>query len=95
MPSEQFQHSSFPDLRPSRSQVEALLREVTGERATLHALIDAFQAHGLLWGTPNSESPMDRDGRYRRSNIVNALDSFSPTLREQVIAVFDKVRGVA
>jgi hypothetical protein len=76
-------------------QVEALLREVTGERITLHALLDAFQAHGLLWGTPNSESPIDCNSRYLKSDMINALNGFSPTLREQVIAVFDKVGGVA
>jgi hypothetical protein len=94
MPSEQPHHPSLPDLRPSRSQVEALLRGVTRERATLHALLDAFEAHGLLWGTPGG-SPIDCDGRYHRSDMINALNSFSPTLREEVIAIFDKVGAVA
>ena len=39
------------DLRPSRSQIEALLSDVAREQGARQKLLDAFQAHGLLSGT--------------------------------------------
>jgi hypothetical protein len=90
MPSEQPYDSSF-DRRPSRSQVEALLGEVTRERATLQALVDAFQAHGLLSGTPHERRPVAYNGRFPRGDVIHALDDFGQNLRDQVIAVLEKV----
>jgi hypothetical protein len=39
------------NLRPTRSQMEALLSEVASNQAARHILLDAFHAHGLLSGT--------------------------------------------
>jgi hypothetical protein len=36
------------DLRPSRSQIEALLGDVAKDHSVRQALLDAFQNHGLL-----------------------------------------------
>jgi hypothetical protein len=38
---------------------------------------------------------MDTNGRYSRADLIDALDSFSPALRDKVIAVLQKVGGVA
>jgi hypothetical protein len=95
MPSEQSRTSSYTDLRPSRSQLEALLGEITRESDTLQAVLDAFQEHGLLSRPENSRRPMDTNGRYSRADLIDALDSFSPALRDKVIAVLQKVGGVA
>ena len=47
MPPQQSRPST--DLRPSRSQIEALLSEVTKDRRALQTLLDAFQDHGHGW----------------------------------------------
>ena len=45
------------DLRPSRSQVKALLGDVTTDADTRKALVDAFETHGLMWGTRLKGAP--------------------------------------
>jgi hypothetical protein len=38
---------------------------------------------------------LDYNGRYHQSELIDAMDSFSPALREKVIALLQKLGGVA
>ena len=83
------------DLRPSRSQVEALLGDVTTDADTCKALVDAFETHGLMWGTCLKGAPLDHMGRLSETELTTALSDFNQSLRDKVIAVLEKVGGIA
>lgn len=84
------------DLRPSRSQMEALLSDVAREQGARQKLLDAFQAHGLLSGSDMlDESVVDSEGRYQRGCLMEALSNFDGSFRHRVIAVLEKLGGVA
>ena len=83
------------DLRPSRSQIEALLSDVAREQGARQKLLDAFQAHGLLSGTEMlDESIVDSEGRYRKAHLMAALSNFKGSFRYRVIALLEKLGGV-
>jgi hypothetical protein len=83
------------DLRPTRPQTEALLSEVASNQAARHKLLDAFQAHRLLSGAKMLEEVgEDGQGRYRRAYLLVALSNFDGSLRDQVIAVLEKLGAV-
>jgi hypothetical protein len=94
MPSEQPRPSI--DLRPSRSQIEALLGGVVKGHSARQGLLDAFQSHGLLSGTHVlDQEVVDSQGRYRRAGLLQALNRIDTALRDQVVMVLEKLGGVA
>jgi hypothetical protein len=83
---------AITDLRPSRSQMDALLSDVAREQGARQKLLDAFQAHGLLWGTDMlDESVVDSEGRYQRARLMDALSNFDGSFRHRVL---EKLGGV-
>jgi hypothetical protein len=90
------QSRPFTDLRPSRSQIEALLSEVVKDHSTRQGLLDAFRNHDLLSGTqmPDQEI-VDSHGRYRRAGLLQALNGIDTALRDRVVVVLEKLGGVA
>ena len=55
------------DLRPWRSQIEALLVGIVMNPIIRGALLDAFEEHGLLaYTTPEPEIAVDELGRLRK-----------------------------
>jgi hypothetical protein len=84
------------DLRPSRSQIEALLGGVAKDHSSRQGLLDAFQNHGLLSGTQMLDQEIvDSQGRYRRAGLWQALNRIDAALRDQVVMVLEKLGGVA
>jgi hypothetical protein len=83
------------DLRPWRSQVRALLGDVTKDDDTIAALVDAFETHGLTLGSTTRLTPTDHLGRFRKPELTAALTNFDQSLRDKVIAVLQKVGGIA
>jgi hypothetical protein len=82
------------DLRPWRSQVRALLGDVTKDDDTTAALVNAFETHGLTLGSTTRRAPTDRLGRFHKAELTAALTSFDQSLRDKVIAVLQKVGGI-
>jgi hypothetical protein len=83
------------DLRPWRSQVRALLGDVTKDDDTIAALVNAFETHGLTLGSTTRRAPTDHLGRFRKPELIAALTTFDQSLRDKVIAVLQKVGGIA
>jgi hypothetical protein len=84
------------DLRPSRSQIEALLGDVVKGHSARQALLDAFQNHGPLSGTQMLDQEIvDSQGRYRRAGLLQSLNRIDTALRDQVVMVLEKLGGVA
>jgi PAS domain S-box-containing protein len=81
----------FTDLRPTRSQVEALLADVVREHSHLHRVLDAFHANGLLSeaGMPD-DNVVDKEGRYYASNLARALRMLEAPLRDRIILLLTK-----
>jgi hypothetical protein len=92
--------SSLPiknlDLRPWRSQIEALLIGIAANSGVRLAMLEAFEEHGLLAYTDlEPEMAVDELGRLRRTQVNKALETFDENLRSQVISTFEKVNAVA
>jgi hypothetical protein len=83
------------DLRPWRSQVRALLGDVTKDDDTIAALVSAFETHGLTLGSTTRRAATDHLGRFRKSELTAALTNFDQSTRDKVIAVLQKVGGIA
>ena len=84
------------DLRPSRSQIEALLVGIVMNPVVRHALLDAFEEHGFLAYTkPEPEIAVDELGRLRKTHVTKALEDFDESLRSQVISVLEQVSAIA
>ena len=60
------------DLRPWRSQVRALLGDVTKEDDTIAALVNAFETHGLTLGGTARPASTDHLGRFRKPGYAVA-----------------------
>ena len=94
MPPEQPRPSM--DLRPSRSQIEALLGDIVKDHSQCQGLLDTFQNHGLLSGTQTLDQELvDSQGRYLRAGLLQALNRVDRVLRDQVVMVLEKLGGVA
>jgi hypothetical protein len=94
MPAQQLRPSK--DLRPSRSQIEALLGDVTKDHSACQGLLDAFQNHGLLSGTQMvDQEVVDSQGRYQKAYLLQALSRIDTALTDRVMAVLEKLGGVA
>jgi hypothetical protein len=91
MPAQQLRPSK--DLRPSRSQIEALLGDVTKDHSACQGLLDAFQNHGLLSGTQMVDQEVV--SRYQKAYLLQALSRIDTALSDRVMAVLEKLGGVA
>jgi hypothetical protein len=67
---------------------------VTKDDDTIAALVNAFETHGLTLGNTTSRAPTDHLGRFRKSQLT-ALTNFDQSIRDKVIAVLQKVGGIA
>jgi hypothetical protein len=69
------------DLRPWRSQIDALLVGIAMSPVVRRALLDAFEEHGLLAYTePEPEIAVDELGRLRKTCVNNALQDFDENI---------------
>src|SRR5215813_12703801 len=69
------------DLRPSRSQIDALLIGIASPN-TRRALLDAFERHGLLGNTElDPHIAVDELGRLRRNHVNKTLNAFDQNVR--------------
>ena len=84
------------DLRPWRSQIEALLVGIAMSPVVRRALLDAFEEHGLLAYTkPEPEIAVDELGRLRKTRVNKALEDFDENLRSRVISVLEELHAIA
>ena len=84
------------DLRPWRSQIEALLVGIAMNPIVRSALLDAFEEHGLLAYTKAaSEIAVDELGRLRKTRVNKALDDFDENLRSRVLSVLEELHALA
>ena len=84
------------DLRPWRSQIEALLVGIAMNPVTRRAVLDAFEEHGLLAYTkPEPEIAVDELGRLRKTRVNKALEDFDENLRGRVVSVLEGLHAVA
>jgi hypothetical protein len=84
------------DLRPWRSQIDALLVGIAMNPAIRAALLGAFEEHGLLAYTkPESEIAGDELGRLRKTRVNKALEDFDENLRSQIISVLEELHAIA
>jgi hypothetical protein len=84
------------DLRPWRSQVDALLIGIPITPDVRAALLDAFKDHGLLAYTePESEIAVDELGRLDRGRVEKALENFDEHIRVQVVSVLESLHAIA
>ena len=84
------------DLRPWRSQIEALLVGIAMNPVVRSGLLDAFEEHGLLAYTkPAPEIAVDELGRLRKTRVNKALEDFDESLRSRVICVLEELHAIA
>jgi hypothetical protein len=84
------------DLRPWRSQIDALLVGIAMSPVVRRALLDAFEEHGFFAYTkPDPQIAVDELGRLRKTRINKALEDFDENVRSQVISVLEELRAIA
>jgi hypothetical protein len=84
------------DLRPWRSQIEALLVGIAMSPVIRRALLDAFEEHGLFAYTkPEPQIAVDELGRLRKNRVNNALKVFDENVRNRVISVLEELHAIA
>ena len=84
------------DLRPWRSQIEALLVGIAMSPVVRRAVLDAFEEQGLLAYTePEPEITVDELGRLRKTRVNQALEDFDENLRGRVVSVLEGLHAVA
>ena len=84
------------DLRPWRSQIEALLVGIAMSPIVRRAVLDAFEEQGLLAYTePEPEITVDELGRLRKTRVNQALEDFDESLRSRVICVLEELHAIA
>ena len=84
------------DLRPWRSQIEALLVGIVMNPVVRSALLDAFEEHGLLAYTKaESEIAVDELGHLRKTRVNKALEDFDENVRSRVLSVFEELHALA
>ena len=88
--------SQKTDLRPWRSQIEALVVGIAMNPVVRRELLDAFEEHGLLAYTkPEFEIAVDELGRLRKTRVNKALEDFDENLRSQIISVLEELHAIA
>ena len=84
------------DLRPWRSQIEALLVGIAMSPIVRRALLDAFEEHGLLAYTKAaSEIAVDELGRLRKTVVNKVLEDFDENVRSRVVSVLEELHAIA
>jgi hypothetical protein len=84
------------DLRPWRSQIDALLIGIPMNPVVRAALLDAFEEHGLLTYTePDSEIAVDELGRLNKNRVEKALKNFDEHIRLRVLSVLESLHAIA
>ena len=84
------------DLRPWRSQIEALLVGIAMSPIVRRALLDAFEEHGLLAYTePEAEIAVDELGRLRKTRVNKVLEDFDEYVRSRVVSVLEELHAIA
>jgi hypothetical protein len=84
------------DLRPWRSQIEALLVGITMSPLVRRALLDAYEEHGLFAYTkPEPQTAVDELGRLRKTRVNDALQDFDESVRSRVICVLEELHAIA
>lgn len=84
------------DLRPWRSQIEALLVGIPMNPVVRGALLDAFEEYGLLAYTKTEfEIAVDELGRLRKTLVNKALEDFDENLRSRVVSVLEESHAIA
>ena len=84
------------DLRPWRSQIEALLVGLAMSPVVRRALLDAFEEHGLLTYTkPEPEIAVDELGRLRKTVVNKVLEDFDENVRSRVVSVLEELHAIA
>jgi hypothetical protein len=83
------------DLRPSRLDIDALLRGTSLDAIVRRAVVAALDSRSLLFGSEaSSESSLDANGRLSNSDIDIALAEFDEQTRRTVKSVLSQVGGV-
>jgi hypothetical protein len=84
------------DLRPWRSQIEALLVGIAMSPVVRRALLDAFEEHGLLAYTkPEPEIAVDELGRLRKTVVNKVLEDFDENVRSRIVSVLEGLHAIA
>jgi hypothetical protein len=84
------------DLRPWRSQIEALLVGIAMNPVVRSALLDAFEEHGLFaYIKPESEIAVDQLGRLRKTLVNKAIEDFDENVRSRVVSVLEELHAIA
>jgi hypothetical protein len=84
------------DLRPWRSQIDALLVGIAMNPVIRHAVLDAFEEHGLFaYTTPEPEIAVDELGRLCKTLVNKALEDFDEKVRSRVISVFEELHAIS
>jgi hypothetical protein len=84
------------DLRPWRSQIDALLVGIPMNAVVRAALLDAFEEYGLLAYTePESEIAVDELGRLNKNRVEKALKNFDEHIRLRVLSVLESLHAIA
>ena len=78
----------FIDLRPSRLDIEALLKGSSLHASTRRAVVDALEERALLFGSEApSDIPPDANGRLSTGDLDLALARFDEQTQTTVKAV--------
>jgi hypothetical protein len=84
------------DLRPSRLDIEALLKGSSLHATIRRALVDALERRALLFGSEApSDIPPDAHGRLSTGELDLALANFDEQTRTTVKAVLLQVGALA
>jgi hypothetical protein len=84
------------DLRPSRLDIDALLRGTLLDAAMRRAVVDALETRSLLFGSEVcSESQLDAYGRLSTGDLNIALAEFDDHIRAAIKSVLLQVGALA
>ena len=83
------------DLRPSRLDIDALLKGTSLDVATRRTVADALEGRALLFGGEASSSIPDANGRLSASDLDVALAEFDEQTRTIVKSVLSQVGALA
>jgi hypothetical protein len=84
------------DLRPSRLDIDALLRSTSLDATMRRAVVDALETRSMLFGSEvSSRSPLDAYGRLSTSDFDIALAEFDDHIRTAIKSVLFQVGALA
>jgi hypothetical protein len=84
------------DLRPSRLDIEALLRSTPLDATVRRAVVDALEDQSLLFGSEvSSRSPPDANGRLLTSDLGHRPGGIRDRIRTAVKFVLFQVGALA